>query len=95
MPSSILKYGGSQGKLFQYLASGRPICSNIRMGYCLISKYNLGIADDFDSPQEYANAILEIVNLSKNEYNEMCVRSEKVAKEFDYKILAEKLIEAF
>jgi glycosyltransferase involved in cell wall biosynthesis len=95
MPSSILKYGGSQGKLFQYLASGRPICSNIKMGYCLISKYNLGIADDFNSPQEYANAILKISSLSKNEYNEMCARSEKVAKEFDYKILAEKLIETF
>ena len=36
MKTDILKYGGSQGKLFQYLASGKPIISNPRMGFCPI-----------------------------------------------------------
>ncbi len=44
MPGNFGKYGGSQSKMFQYMASGRPICSNLKMMYCLINKYKLGIA---------------------------------------------------
>ena len=29
--SNITKFGGSQSKSFQYMASGKPICSNVRM----------------------------------------------------------------
>jgi len=89
------KYGGSQSKLFQYLASGKPICSNLKMMYCLINKYNLGIAKEFSSNEEYANAILFLANLDQVSYNEMCERSQKVAKEFDYRILTERLTEIF
>ena len=95
MPSDILKYGGSQGKLFQYLASGKPICSNVKMGYCLINKYNLGIAENFQTAQDYADAILKIARLSKKEYRDMCLRVKSVALDFDYKVLTEKLILSF
>jgi glycosyltransferase involved in cell wall biosynthesis len=55
MPTSIVKYGGSQSKSFQYMASGKPICSNLQMGYCPITKYNLGIAKDFETPKKPTN----------------------------------------
>jgi len=95
MPSDILKYGGSQGKLFQYLAGGKPICSNVKMGYCLINKYNLGIAENFQTPRDYANAILKLAQLDENQYSDMCLRVKNVALGFDYKILTEKLILSF
>ena len=83
-PNYIWDYGGSQSKLFQYLASGKPILSNLKMGYCLITKFNLGIAKKFNSSKEYADSILKIVNLDKIIYNNMGLNSRKTALNFDY-----------
>ena len=87
-----LKEEGSQSKMFQYMASGRPICSNLKMMYCLINKYKLGIAREFDSSQEYAEAILKLLDLEPDEYNAICKRAREAAIEFDYKNLTDKLI---
>lgn len=92
MQNDIWQYGGSQSKLFQYLASGKPICSNIKMGHCLINKYDLGIAREFTSDAEYAEAILSIANLNEKEYSEMCQRARITSEEFDYEKLTGKLI---
>jgi len=91
-PNYIWKYGGSQSKLFQYLASGKPILSNLKMGYCLITKFNLGIAKQFNSSKDYADSIIKIVNLDKEEYMSMCKNSRKTALEFDYIKLTNDLI---
>jgi len=93
MQNDIWKYGGSQSKLFQYLASGKPICSNLKMGYCLINKYDLGIARRFNSDKEYADAILFLAELAENNYQNMCKRARKVSSQFDYKRLTRKLID--
>lgn len=92
---SFGKYGGSQSKLFQYLASGNPICANIEMMYCPIKKYNLGIARQFHSDREYADSILSLLNLEHDEYKKMSERMQKVVEEYDYKILTQKLINLF
>lgn len=89
--SHIARFGGSQSKLFQYMASGKPICSNIEMGYCLINKYNLGIAKEFGSSEEYANAMLKIANYSEEKVQRIKEKSQKVVKEFDYKYLTHLL----
>ena len=87
-------YGVSSGKFFQYLAAGKPICCNINMKkYDLISKYNLGISKEFNSPQEYADAILTLLSLPEIEYDAMCKRVSEVAKQFDYKILSKQLMD--
>jgi glycosyltransferase involved in cell wall biosynthesis len=87
MPSKILKYGGSQSKSFQYMASGKPICSNIKMGYCPITKYNIGIAKDFNSVNEYANAILSFTEMDTAEYETIYVNARNAVKQYDYKNL--------
>jgi len=86
-------YGVSSGKLFQYLASGKPICCNIEMSHCLITKYNLGISRQFENSQDYANAILKLGEMDNKSYLEMCKRVVDTAKQFDYKVLSDKLIE--
>lgn len=86
------KYGGSQSKLFQYLASGKPICSNLKMMYCLINKYNLGIAKEYNSSEEYADAILSLANMDPKSSAEMGERAKEVARQFDYKVLTDKLV---
>lgn len=88
-------YGGSQSKLFQYMASGKPICSNIQMMFCPITKYNIGIAKKFNNPQEYADSILNLVNLNEDEFFNLSKRAKEAAKEFDYKHLTDKLVVIF
>jgi glycosyltransferase involved in cell wall biosynthesis len=95
MPSPIVRFGGSQSKSFQYMASGKPICANLQMGYCPITKYNLGIAKEFKNAEEYANAILSFVNMDSEEYNTICNNARKAADNYDYQKLAsdfEKLL---
>jgi glycosyltransferase involved in cell wall biosynthesis len=94
MPSNILRYGGSQGKLFQYLASGKPICSNPKMGYCIIEKNRLGISRSFGTDKEFSDAILSFYKMEKAVYKEISERVRETAGEFDYKILAKRLIRA-
>ena len=93
--SDIVRFGGSQSKSFQYMASGKPICSNVKMGFCPITRYNIGIAKEFESPAEYAAAILSFVKMNKEDYVEMCSRARKAAEHYDYKKLTwqyEKLL---
>jgi glycosyltransferase involved in cell wall biosynthesis len=86
-PMLVLKYGISQGKFFQYLASGKPIVANNVMGYDMVRKYNIGISNDFSSPEEYAETILYFVNLSEEKYQEYCSRVIKTSELYDYKHL--------
>lgn len=90
--NGIWKYGGSQSKLFQYLASGKPIVSNIVPGYCLIKQHECGISSEFTTADEYASAFESLRNLSEEEYLKMCNNSRKAAQNFDYKKLTDSLI---
>lgn len=88
------RWGVSSGKMFQYLAAGRPIVCNIDIAYDnLIEDNNLGVARDIETPQEFADAIRSIAELPKEEYDAMCERVREVAKKFDYKVLAARELE--
>ena len=83
------RWGVSSGKMFQYLAAGRPIVCNINIAYDnLIEDNHLGVARDIETPQEFAEAIRSIVEQSSEEYIAMCYRVRETAKRFDYKVLA-------
>ena len=86
------KYGMSAGKMFQYFAAGKPILCNVKLGYSDIRRYNLGIDRDLTTPQDYADAILELLSMTDEEYNEMCVRVRSVAHKFDYKVLSKQVL---
>lgn len=83
------KYGGSQNKQFEYLASGRPICSNVKMGHSIIEKYQCGLERDIISPDQYVEAILYFKNMDSESYEEMCKNAIKASQEFDYNRLGE------
>lgn len=87
----IFKYGGSQSKLFQYLASGKPICSNVEMGYCLINKYRLGIAKKFNTEMQYAEAIKTISQYPKDRLIEISKQSRALVEKYDYYYLTKEL----
>lgn len=84
--------GNSSNKLFEYMASGKPIISTVKMGYSIIKKYNCGIELYNSTPENLAKAILKIKNLPNDEYNIIGENGRIGAKDFDFKILTMKLI---
>lgn len=84
--------GNSSNKLFEYMASGKPIISTVKMGYCPIEKYNCGLSLESDAPEELANVIKKIYQMPKEEYNQLSKNAENGAKDFDYKELTKSLI---
>lgn len=83
-------HGVSSGKMFQYLAAGKPICCNIKLNYSEISRNNLGIDRDIETPEQYAAAIRELAEQPAKEYEAMCERVRETAKRFDYRALAQE-----
>ncbi len=86
--------GNSSNKLFEYLASGKPVISTLQMGYSIIRRYQCGIEMAEQTPEGLAKAIMSVKNMPNDKYNEMCQNALKGAKEFDYKKLTERLIKA-
>lgn len=92
------RFGVSSGKMFQYLAAGKPIVCNVEIAYDdVITDNHLGIAKDIETPEAFAQTIRDLAEQPKPEYDAMCERVRKVAERFDYKKLAAeeiKVIEA-
>lgn len=89
--SATWKYGGSQNKQFEYLASGRPICSNIKMGHSIIEEFQCGIEREMDSCNQYVEAILYFRNMNPEDYERMCQNAIRASQQFDYKKLGEAM----
>lgn len=85
--------GNSSNKLFEYMASGKPIISTVKMGYSIINKYKCGIELDKGTSEELAEAILNIKNLKASQYDELGNNARAGAEDFDFKVLTEKLID--
>ena len=89
----IWKYGGSQNKSFEYLASGKPILSTITMGYDIIEKYNAGITLKRQDPETISEAVISFFNMDEKIYNSMAQNARNAAQDYDYIKLAKKLID--
>lgn len=83
--------GNSSNKLFEYMASGKPVLSTVRMGYSIIEKYQCGIELGSDDPKELADAIIRFYEMPTDEYDRMAVCAGKGAEDFDFKELTDKL----
>ncbi len=80
--------GNSSNKLFEYLASGKPVLSTVKMGYDILERYDCGVSDEEGTAESIAKKILEIVNLPKEEYETKCKNARKAAINFDIKNLS-------
>lgn len=91
--SGLYRYGSSQNKIFDYLASGKPIIANATNRYDIINKYHCGIAINISDGKQYAEEIYNIVNMNPDEYNQLCDNARMVAEEYSYEVLCERLLE--
>ena len=85
--------GNSSNKLFEYMASGKPVISTVKMGYSIIEKYKCGIEIENASSKDLAEAIMYIKNLDRESYGELGINAKSGAEDFDFKVLTKKLIE--
>lgn len=58
----IAQYGMSQNKLFDYLASGKPVLANLPSEYSIVNRYNCGVERSFTGPDDFANQISEMIS---------------------------------
>ena len=84
--------GNSSNKLFEYMASGKPIISTVKMGYSIIQKYKCGFELENSTPQELAQVILDIKKMPSIDYKVLGTNARNGADDFDFKILTKKLI---
>ena len=90
--SSILRFGISFNKLFEYFAAGKPVLCDFDSNYNPVVIYNAGVV--VDKPNSI-NIAKEIDNLSEKgtKYIEYCKNSLLAARDFDFDILTERLID--
>ena len=91
----LMKYGGSQSKLFDYLAAGKPILCNAKFGYNLIERYNCGVVTEDQSEMSFADCIEKLRSLSQEELETMGRNSRKTAELYDQPYLVDRLCEVF
>lgn len=90
--TNLMRFGSSGNKLFDYLASAKPILSTVASNYNIIDKYKVGINTKDQTPEEIERAILQLYNASNDQYGQMCENALNTAYKYDYKNLTKKLI---
>ena len=84
--------GNSSNKLFEYLASGKPVLSTVKMGYDIIERYQCGASVERTTPEDIAEEIRKIKELDNGAYEEMCKNARQAAEVFDIPVLADKYL---
>lgn len=88
----VFKYGSSQNKLFDYMASGQPILSNVSIAHSLIQKYHCGQDDTLPDAETYAKAVLAIYRMDEEQRRLMGANARRAAEDYDFKRLTDKLM---
>lgn len=89
----LLQYGMSQNKLFEYLASGKPVLSTMPVGFSLIEQFQCGVETKDVSPQSIAETMRILSEMSGQQLKQMGNNAQKAAKYHDFEALANKLIQ--
>ena len=91
--AELYRFGSSQNKLFESMASGVPTVCNVKIAHSLFERYHCGISINLNDAEQYADEILKMKNLSSDEYNEMSKNAKKGAADYDFEKLTQKLID--
>ncbi|AKX46111.1 glycosyl transferase family 1 [Thiopseudomonas alkaliphila] len=89
----LFRFGVSPNKLFDYLYSGKPILYAIESGeYRPVTASAAGLQVAPENPEELANSILKLYQLTAQERQEMGENGRKAAiEQYEYGMLAQKM----
>lgn len=91
--SSVLsRYGTSNNKIFDYLAAGKPILHDFLIKYNPIIDYNAGVEVQSGKPEDIAAMVDKLASSSPDVLAGYGKNARAAAKEFDFKVLTERLI---
>lgn len=90
--SKTLRFGGSQNKLFEYMAAGKPVLVTVNMNYNVVTQNNCGISLEEPTAENIAEGIMNIYNLSDSEKDAMGKNAKESAKDYDFEVLSNKLL---
>ncbi len=90
--SNVYKYGISSNKLFDYMASGRPIIFSVGSSNNPVKEANAGITVPPEDPKALAEAIIRMYNMPEEERKKMGQNGlEYVIKYHSIPVLVDKL----
>lgn len=89
---SLSKYGTSQNKMFDYLASGKPILANLPSAYSVVNNNNCGVERSFTGAEDYANQIKDML-ADEESLLVWGANSKKTAETYSFKSHTSHLIE--
>lgn len=93
--TAIGKYGVSWNKLFEYMASGKPVIVNYDMNYNIIEEYGCGICKKYANDEDFADDIIRLSKLPKEEYSHLSKQAIRAAGDYDYRVFTDKLEKIF
>lgn len=88
----LFRFGLSPNKIFDYIASGKPLLIIGKASYSFVEKYQCGIQIDSDNPKTVAGEIDRFAAKPKEEHEVYCGNSLKAAQNYDFKQLTNKLL---
>ncbi len=90
--SPLFRYGLSTNKLFDALASGKPILMDIYAKYNPVVEWKAGLC--VEGPEDHLPDVLRrFQEMSGAEREEMCENARRAAESYDFKRLTEKLLD--
>ena len=75
--------GNSSNKLFEYLASSKPVLSTVKMGYDILERFECGVSTEDCKAELIAECIKKVKYLPSERYNSMCENARLASKQFD------------
>lgn len=92
VPIDVFKYGISPNKIFDYLASGKPVIMSVKTSNNIVQEAGAGITIEPGNAEALARGILKIENMTLEERQKLGANGRAyVEKYHNSKILAEKL----
>ncbi len=89
--TSLDRYGQSQNKFFEYLASGRPVLMTYSVGHSIVREEECGIEIERQTPEAIADAIRKVCKLPRETIDRYGQNAARCAEKYDFRILTEKV----
>lgn len=89
--TNIMRFGCSGNKLFDYLAAGKTILTDINPSYNLVEKYHCGVTIERYMPENIVKSLLELEKKKGFLQEEFGNNAKELSKRYDFKLLTDKL----
>lgn len=91
--SQLMRFGISMNKVFDYLASGKPVLMDFKARHNTVLEYSAGISCDTAEADVLAKAVIDFAEMESDKYEVLCKNAREAARVYDFANLTQKLID--